>query len=96
MGGIVSIPGVYGGWLDKFPLGAAFAKEGTITAATSSSISDGAAAVVLMEAKDAEKRGINLDTIQQYAAADVDYVSVGGLIHQARSLDLSLKAVINK
>ena len=40
--------------------------------------------------------GINLDTIQQYAAAGVDYVSVGGLIHQARSLDLSLKAVINK
>jgi len=25
-GGTVSIPGVYGGWLDKFPLGAAFAK----------------------------------------------------------------------
>jgi nicotinate-nucleotide pyrophosphorylase (carboxylating) len=36
--------------------------------------------------------GINLDTIQQYAAAGVDYVSVGGLIHQAQSLDLSLKA----
>ena len=40
--------------------------------------------------------GINLQTIQQYAATGVDYVSVGGLIHQARSLDLSLKAVINK
>jgi nicotinate-nucleotide pyrophosphorylase (carboxylating) len=38
--------------------------------------------------------GINLDTIQTYAATGVDYVSVGGLIHQARSLDLSLKAVI--
>lgn len=38
--------------------------------------------------------GINLNTIQSYAAAGVDYVSVGGLIHQARSLDLSLKAVI--
>lgn len=38
--------------------------------------------------------GINLDTIQSYAATGVDYVSVGGLIHQARSLDLSLKAVI--
>ena len=38
--------------------------------------------------------GINLDTIQQYAATGVDFVSVGGLIHQARSLDLSLKAVI--
>ena len=38
--------------------------------------------------------GINLDTIEAYAATGVDYVSVGGLIHQARSLDLSLKAVI--
>ena len=38
--------------------------------------------------------GINLDTIETYAAAGVDYVSVGGLIHQAKSLDLSLKAVI--
>jgi nicotinate-nucleotide pyrophosphorylase (carboxylating) len=40
--------------------------------------------------------GINLDNIQQYAATGVDYVSVGALIHQARSLDLSLKAVIDK
>ncbi len=38
--------------------------------------------------------GINLDTIEAYAQTGVDYVSVGGLIHQARSLDLSLKAVI--
>jgi nicotinate-nucleotide pyrophosphorylase (carboxylating) len=38
--------------------------------------------------------GINLDNIQQYAETGVDYVSVGGLIHQARSLDLSLKAAI--
>ncbi|WP_346238030.1 carboxylating nicotinate-nucleotide diphosphorylase [Niabella insulamsoli] len=38
--------------------------------------------------------GINLDTIESYAATGVDYVSVGGLIHQARSLDLSLKAVL--
>jgi nicotinate-nucleotide pyrophosphorylase (carboxylating) len=36
--------------------------------------------------------GINLDTIEEYAATGVDYVSIGGLIHQARSLDLSLKA----
>ena len=40
--------------------------------------------------------GINLDTIISYAETGVDFVSVGGLIHQARSLDLSLKAVINK
>jgi len=40
--------------------------------------------------------GINLSTITSYAETGVDYVSVGGLIHQARSLDLSLKAVIEK
>lgn len=38
--------------------------------------------------------GINLDNIIQYAETGVDYVSVGALIHQARSLDLSLKAVL--
>jgi nicotinate-nucleotide pyrophosphorylase (carboxylating) len=38
--------------------------------------------------------GINFDTIEAYAATGVDYVSVGGLIHQAQSVDLSLKAVI--
>ena len=38
--------------------------------------------------------GINLDNIQQYAETGVDYVSVGALIHQAKSLDLSLKAVV--
>jgi nicotinate-nucleotide pyrophosphorylase (carboxylating) len=38
--------------------------------------------------------GINLDNIEEYAKTGVDYVSVGALIHQARSLDLSLKAVI--
>lgn len=38
--------------------------------------------------------GIHLENIQQYAATGVDYISVGALIHQAKSLDLSLKAVI--
>jgi len=38
--------------------------------------------------------GINLDNIEEYAKTGVDYVSVGALIHQAKSLDLSLKAVI--
>jgi len=37
--------------------------------------------------------GIHLDNILDYASTGVDYVSVGALIHQARSLDLSLKAV---
>ncbi|MBO9618359.1 MAG: carboxylating nicotinate-nucleotide diphosphorylase [Niabella sp.] len=36
--------------------------------------------------------GINLDTIETYAATGVDFVSVGALIHQAQSVDLSLKA----
>lgn len=40
--------------------------------------------------------GINLDNIGSYASTGVDFVSVGGLIHQAKSLDLSLKAVIEK
>ncbi len=39
--------------------------------------------------------GINLDNIESYAATGVDYISVGALIHQAKSLDLSLKAVNN-
>jgi len=38
--------------------------------------------------------GINLNNIEAYAATGVDYVSSGSIIHQARSLDLSLKAVI--
>jgi len=38
--------------------------------------------------------GINLENIEEYAKTGVDFVSVGALIHQARSVDLSLKAVI--
>jgi len=38
--------------------------------------------------------GINLDNIQTYAATGVDYISSGAIIHQAKSLDLSLKAEI--
>jgi acetyl-CoA C-acetyltransferase len=45
--------------VDKIPkLRPAFGKDGTVTAATSSSISDGAAAVVLMSASEAEKRSL--------------------------------------
>jgi acetyl-CoA C-acetyltransferase len=44
---------------DKIPtLKPAFKKDGTITAANASSISDGAAAVVLMAQSEAQKRGI--------------------------------------
>jgi acetyl-CoA C-acetyltransferase len=45
--------------LDKIPtLKPAFKKDGTITAANASSISDGAAALVLMKLSEANKRGI--------------------------------------
>ncbi|HTR30696.1 MAG TPA: carboxylating nicotinate-nucleotide diphosphorylase [Puia sp.] len=37
--------------------------------------------------------GIHLGNIEDYARTGVDYVSVGALIHQAKSLDMSLKAV---
>ena len=40
--------------------------------------------------------GINLQNIETYAATDVDFISSGAVIHQARSLDLSLKAVTIK
>jgi nicotinate-nucleotide pyrophosphorylase (carboxylating) len=39
--------------------------------------------------------GINLENIEDYAKTGVDYVSAGALIHQARSLDLSLKASLS-
>lgn len=38
--------------------------------------------------------GITLDNITEYAATGVDYISVGSLIHQAKSVDMSLKAEI--
>lgn len=44
---------------EKIPkLSAAFAKDGTVTAGNSSSIADGAAALLLMKQSEAEKRGI--------------------------------------
>jgi len=36
--------------------------------------------------------GITEDTLQAYAAAGVDFISVGALTHSVKSLDLSLKA----
>jgi nicotinate-nucleotide pyrophosphorylase (carboxylating) len=38
--------------------------------------------------------GIHLDNIVSYAETGVDFISCGALIHQAQSVDLSLKAVI--
>lgn len=46
---------------DKIPLlKPAFKPDGTVTAANASSISDGAAALVLMRRSDAQKRGLNI------------------------------------
>ncbi len=36
--------------------------------------------------------GITLETMRDYAACGVDFISVGALTHQIRSLDMSLKA----
>jgi acetyl-CoA C-acetyltransferase len=56
----------------------AFDKEGTVTAANASGINDGAAAVVLMTAENAEKRGIApLARIVSWATAGVDPAIMG-------------------
>jgi acetyl-CoA C-acetyltransferase len=47
--------------IEKIPtLRPAFSKDGTVTAASSSSISDGAATLILMRQSEAEKRGISI------------------------------------
>ena len=51
----------------------AFMKDGTVTAANASGINDGAAAVVLMSAEEAEKRGLTpLARIKSWANVGVD------------------------
>ncbi|MCI0467860.1 MAG: acetyl-CoA C-acyltransferase, partial [Beijerinckiaceae bacterium] len=56
----------------------AFAKDGTVTAGNASGINDGAAAVVLMSAKDAESRGLTpLARIASWATAGVDPAVMG-------------------
>jgi acetyl-CoA C-acetyltransferase len=63
---------------DLGKLRAAFAKDGTVTAGNASGINDGAAAVVLMSAEDAEKRGITpLARIKSWATAGVDPAIMG-------------------
>lgn len=39
--------------------------------------------------------GIHLGNVREYASTGVDYISVGALIHQAQSIDMSLKAVLS-
>jgi acetyl-CoA C-acetyltransferase len=56
----------------------AFIKDGTVTAGNASGINDGAAAVVLMSAKDAEARGLTpLARIASWATAGVDPAIMG-------------------
>ena len=56
----------------------AFAKDGTVTAGNASGINDGAAAVVLMSAKDASARGLTpLARIVSWATAGVDPAIMG-------------------
>ena len=59
-------------------LRAAFDKEGTVTAGNASGINDGAAAVVLMSAENAAKRGVEpLGRIVSWATAGVDPAIMG-------------------
>lgn len=64
----------------------AFTKEGSVTAANASGINDGAAAVLLMSAEEAEKRGVEpLARIVSYATAGLDPSIMGvGPIHASR------------
>lgn len=56
----------------------AFKKDGTVTAANASGLNDGAAALVLMRASEAEKRGLTpLARIASWATAGVDPAVMG-------------------
>jgi acetyl-CoA C-acetyltransferase len=56
----------------------AFSKEGTVTAGNASGINDGAAAIVLMSAEEARKRGLTpLARIASWATAGVDPAVMG-------------------
>jgi nicotinate-nucleotide pyrophosphorylase (carboxylating) len=54
----------------------------------------GALALINNDFETEASGGITLDNITAFAKTGVDYVSSGALIHQAKSLDLSLKAVV--
>jgi acetyl-CoA C-acetyltransferase len=56
----------------------AFSKDGTVTAGNASGINDGAAALVVMSAKEAERRGLKpLARIASFATAGVDPAVMG-------------------
>jgi len=64
----------------------AFTRDGSVTAGNASGINDGAAAVMLMSATEAEKRGLTpLARIASYATAGLDPAIMGvGPIHASR------------
>lgn len=64
----------------------AFTRDGTVTAANASGLNDGAAAVLLMSADEAERRGLTpLARIASYATAGLDPAIMGvGPIHASR------------
>lgn len=64
----------------------AFTKDGSVTAANASGLNDGAAAVLLMSADEAKKRGLTpLARIASYATAGLDPAFMGaGPIHASR------------
>jgi nicotinate-nucleotide pyrophosphorylase (carboxylating) len=59
-------------------------------------IEDTLKAVALIDGKyeTESSGGITLETINSYAECGVDFISVGALTHQIKSLDLSLKATV--
>ena len=59
------------------------------------SLDDVRSAVSMINGKfETEASGeINMDTVRQFAACGVDYVSVGAITHSINNLDLSLKAI---
>ncbi|WP_323784830.1 acetyl-CoA C-acetyltransferase [Thalassovita sp.] len=68
----------------------AFTKDGSVTAANASGLNDGAAAVLLMSAEEAEKRGLEpLARIASYATAGVDpsIMGVGPIAASRKALD---------
>lgn len=68
----------------------AFKKDGTVTAANASGINDGAAAVMLMSAEEAEKRGLTpLAIIKSWATAGVDpsIMGIGPVPASRKALD---------
>jgi len=64
----------------------AFTRDGSVTAANASGLNDGAAAVLLMSAENAEKQGITpLARIASYATAGLDpSIMAAGPIHASR------------